>query len=156
MSDQAGSSTSGRSEDRDTRILDDLQDAVERMHVLARSPRIVVATGSRTSGARPVAWQVLFERSFGGAVPALAYRGVGATRLPAILADGYDSEPTLAPGWAHPRLGDALAMGPVIEAFRADRLPDDVSRALMGVIVFEEDGLSLQGVRAIVQELGLR
>jgi hypothetical protein len=31
-----------------------------------------------------------------------------------------------------------------------------VSRALVGVIVFEEDGLSLAGVRAIVQELGLR
>jgi hypothetical protein len=46
--------------------------------------------------------------------------------------------------------------GPVIQVFRADRLPDDVSRALMGVIVFEEDGLSLVGVRALVQELGFK
>ncbi len=156
MTPQSGSSGPGIPADRDTRILDDLQDAVERMHVLARSPRIVVATGTRTSGARPMAWQVLFERSFGGALPPLVYRGTIATRLPAILADGYDSEPTLMTGWSHPRLGDAMAMGPVIQAFRADWLPDDVSRALMGVIVFEEDGLSLQGVRAIVQELGLR
>jgi len=46
--------------------------------------------------------------------------------------------------------------GPVIQVFRADRLPDDVSRALVGVIVFEEDGLSLTGARALVQELGLK
>jgi fumarylacetoacetate (FAA) hydrolase family protein len=49
-----------------------------------------------------------------------------------------------------------MTAGPVIQVFRADRLPDDVSRALVGVIVFEEDGLSLTGVRALVQELGLR
>jgi hypothetical protein len=77
-------------------------------------------------------------------------------RLQAVLANGHDSEPTLAPGWSCSRLGDAMTTGPVIQVFRADRLPDDVSRALVGVIVFEEDGLSLTGVRALVQELGLR
>ena len=48
-----------------------------------------------------------------------------------------------------------MAMGPVIEAFRADRMPDDVARALVGVLVFEEDGLRLDGIRAIAGELGL-
>jgi hypothetical protein len=141
--------------DRQTRILDDLQDAVQRMHVLARSPRIVLAAGSRQEGARPMAWQVLFERSL-GSHPPLQYRGTAAVRLPAVLTSGFDSEPTLAPGWACERLGDAMQAGPVIQVFRADRLPDDVSRALIGVIVFEEDGLSLEGVRALTQELGLR
>jgi len=38
------------------RILEDLQDAVQRMHVVARQPRVVVAAGKRTEGARPMAW----------------------------------------------------------------------------------------------------
>jgi hypothetical protein len=138
-----------------SRILEDLQDAVERMHVLSRSPRVVVARGRRDEGARPMAWQVLFERSLGAERPSLQYRGVGGVRLQAVLANGYDSDPTLAPGWSHPRLGEAMATGPVIQVFRADRLPDDVSRALVGVIVFEEDGLTLAGVRALTGELGL-
>lgn len=141
--------------ERQARILEDLQDAVQRMHVLSRSPRVVVASGRRDEGARPMAWQVLFERSL-GEHPPLQYRGTTAMRLQAVLTNGYDAEPTLAPGWSNARLGDALAAGPVVQVFRADRLPDDVSRALMGVIVFEEDGLTLTGVRALVQELGLR
>lgn len=141
--------------ERETRILDDLQNAVQRMHVLAREPRLVVATGTRTEGARPMAWQVLFERSLGPGTPALVYRGAPATRLPAVLMDGFDAEPTLAPDWAMSRLGDAMRAGPVIQAFRADRLPDDVARALVGVLVFEEDGLSLPGVRALAQELAI-
>ena len=152
MNEPTGTPDTG---DRQARILDDLQDAVQRMHVLARSPRIVVASGTRHAGARPMAWQVLFERSL-GAHPVLHYRGTTAMRLQAVLVNGYDSEPTLTPGWACGRLGDAMSAGPVVQVFRADRLPDDVSRALVGVIVFEEDGLSLAGVRAIVQELGLR
>lgn len=151
MTESSGMADTG---DRTTRILDDLQNAVQRMHVLARSPRIVVAAGTRAEGARPMAWQVLYERSLGDH-PALQYRGTAAVKLPAVLTNGYDSEPTLAAGWSCTRLGDAMAVGPVIQVFRADRLPDDVSRALVGVIVFEEDGLSLKGVRAIVQELGL-
>ncbi len=150
-----GTGTPGGPAERQTRILEDLQDAVERMHVLSRSPRVVVASGRRDEGARPMAWQVLFERSL-GQHPPLEYRGTTAMRLQAVLTNGYDSEPTLAPGWSCPRLGDAMSAGPVIQVFRADRLPDDVSRALVGVIVFEEDGLSLTGVRALVQELGLR
>lgn len=141
------------SDDRERRILDDLQNAVQRMHVLAREPRVVVATGTRDGGARPMAWQVLFERSLGPGTPALVYRGAAATRLPAVLMDGYDAEPTLEGNWAQSRLGEAMRMGPVIQAFRADRLPDDVARALVGVLVFEEDGLSLAGVRALTQEL---
>ena len=147
------SSSSSRKE---ARILADLQDAVGRMHVVAQKPRIVVATGKRTDGARPMAWQVLFERSFGGDVPTLQYRGVTAGSLMDILMTGFDSEPTLDPAWSHPRLMDAMMTGPVIEAFRADRLPDDVARALVGVLVFEEDGLQLAGVRALVGEVGLR
>jgi len=73
-----------------------------------------------------------------------------------ILLRGFDSEPTLGATWAHPRLSDAMATGPVIAAYRADRLPDDVARALVGVLVFEDEGLQLDGVRAIVGELGLR
>jgi hypothetical protein len=103
-----------------------------------------------------MAWQVLFERSFGGDVPALQYRGVSAGSLMDVLMNGFDSEPTLDPSWSHPRLMDAMMTGPVIEAFRADRLPDDVARALVGVLVFEEDGLRLDGVRALVGEVGLR
>lgn len=142
--------------EREARILSDLQDAVGRMHVIAQSPRVVVATGTRTKGARPMAWQVLFERSFGGDAPRLHYRGVRAGALMEVLHHGFDSEPTLEAGWSHARLVDAMAMGPVIQAFRADRLPDDVARALVGVLVFEEDGLRLNGVRAMVGELGLR
>jgi fumarylacetoacetate (FAA) hydrolase family protein len=48
-----------------------------------------------------------------------------------------------------------MRAGPVVQVFRVDRLPDDVSRALVGVLVFEEDGLTLAGVRAVTQELGL-
>jgi hypothetical protein len=141
---------------RDARILADLQDAVTRMHVVATRPRVVVAKGTRAQGARPMAWQVLFERSFGGDVPALAYRGVPARMMSHVLAHGFDSEPTLDPDWSHARLGAAMLQGPVIQAFRADRLPDDVSRALMGVLVFEEDGLHIDGIRAVAGELGLR
>ena len=141
---------------REARILADLQDAVSRMHVLAQQPRLVVATGKRVHGARPMAWQVLFERSFGDAVRPLRYRCVGARALTTILADGFDSEPTLNPAWSHTRLSDAMADGPVIQAFRADRLPDDVARALMGILVFEEDGLHIDGIRAIAGEFGVR
>jgi hypothetical protein len=141
---------------RDARILDDLQNAVSRMHVVAQKPRVVVATGTRVVGARPMAWQVLFERSFGVDVPTLRYRGVRAGALVEVMNVGFDSEPTLDPAWSHARLSDAMAAGPVIEAFRADRLPDDVARALVGILVFEEDGLRLDGVRALAGELGLR
>jgi hypothetical protein len=126
------------------------------MHVLAQRPRLVVAKGKRVHGARPMAWQVLFERSFGDAVPRLRYRGVPAHALTTVLADGFDSEPTLDPSWSHERMSDAMADGPVIQAFRADRLPDDVAVALMGVLVFEEDGLHLDGIRAIAGEFGMR
>ena len=78
------------------------------MHVVAQKPRIVVATGKRTDGARPMAWQVLFERSFGGDVPTLQYRGVTAGSLMDILMTGFDSEPTL--DCANPQLASrALA-----------------------------------------------
>jgi hypothetical protein len=155
MDDDSGNSPPELAPDREARILDDLQDAVQRMHVLARSPRIVLATGTRAQGARPMAWQALFERSFGGELPPVSYRGTSASTLTTVLAKGFDSEPTLGSGWSHPRLRDAMGMGPVIQVFRADRLPDDVGRALLGVIVFEEDGLHLAGVRAIVREFGL-
>ncbi len=122
------------------------------MHVLHGSPRVVVAAGSRTVGARPMAWQALFERSLGDGMLPLRYRGAPATTLGRILHHGFDSEPTLAGDWAHTRLGDAMQQGPVIQAFRADRLPDDVANALVGVIVFEEDGLHRDGVRAVVAE----
>lgn len=141
---------------REARILADLQDAVTRMHVLATRPRLVVAKGTRTQGARPMAWQVLFERSFGGHLPVLRFRGVAARQLMGVLANGFDSEPTLDPDWSHERLVSAMAEGPVIQAFRADRLPDDVAKALVGVLVFEEDGLHIDGVRALAGELGLR
>ena len=141
---------------REARILADLQDAVSRMHVITQTPRVIVATGTRVRGARPMAWQALFERSFGTSAPTLQYRGVGAGALTDVLRQGFDSEPTLHSGWSHPRMVDAMAHGPVIQAFRADRLPDDVARALVGVLVFEEDGLHLDGVRAIAGEFGLR
>jgi len=138
--------------EREARILADLQDAVTRMHVLPGIPRVVVATGGRTSGARPMAWQVLFERSFAGGAPSLRYRGAAATALGRILHQGFDSEPTLDDGWAHARLAEAMEQGPVIQAFRADRLPDDVSRALVGLLVFEEDGLHRDGIKAVLGE----
>lgn len=150
------SPVSNSATDRSARILADLQDAVSRMHVVAQRPRVVVATGTRAEGARAMAWQVLFERSFGGDVPALRYRGVRAGALVEVMTSGFDSEPSLDPAWSHARLGDAMAHGPVIEAFRADRLPDDVAIALVGILVFEEDGLQLAGVRALAGELGLR
>lgn len=103
-----------------------------------------------------MAWQVLFERSFGGDVPALRYRGLRAGALPELLTRGYDSETTPeGTPWASPRLGDAMTVGPVIAAFRADRLPDDIATALVGVLVFEDDGLHRAGVQALVGELGL-
>jgi hypothetical protein len=83
-----------------------------------------------------------------------AQRGFMLITLTTVLAKGFDTEPTLGGGWSHPRLRDAMGMGPVIQVFRADRLPDDVGRALLGIIVFEEDGLQLAGVRAIVREFG--
>ncbi len=89
-------------------------------------------------------------------MPALRYRGVSARSMSEVFARGFDSEPTLDPLWSHPRLHDAMAQGPVIQAFRADRLPDDVARALVGVLVFEEDGLHLDGIRAVAGEFGLR
>lgn len=157
MTEHTGTSGTGPSPgDRQERILEDLQDAVQRMHVLSRSPRVVTATGTRSQGARPMAWQVLFERSLGPGAPPLVYRGAAAPALQAILTHGFDAEPTLGAPWAHPRLGEAMLTGPIIQAFRADRLPDDVARALVGIIVFEEDGLTLTGVRALTQELGLR
>ena len=141
---------------REARILADLQDAVSRMHVIAQTPRVIVATGTRVRGARPMAWQALFERSFGGDAYAFQYRGARAATLTDVLRQGFDREPTLEAGWSHVRMVDAMADGPVIQAFRADRLPDDVARALVGVLVFEEDGLRLDGVRAIAGEFGLR
>lgn len=152
----SGTGPTGAGPDRQARILEDLQDAVERMHVLSRSPRVVAAAGTRQEGARPMAWQVLFERSLGPGGPPVQYRGTSAAHLATVLTQGFDQEPTLAPDWAHARLGDAMAAGPVVQVFRADRLPDDVARALIGVLVFEEDGLTVQGVRALVSELGLR
>jgi hypothetical protein len=136
---------------RDARILADLQDAVSRMHVLAGQPRVVVAEGSRLQGARPMAWQTLFERMFGPAAPAMRYRGAPAASLETVLRDGFDAEPALGEDpWSHPRLGEAMTGGPVIQAFRADRLPDDVARALVGLIVFEEDGLTRDSVRHLM------
>ncbi len=137
---------------REARILADLQDAVSRMHVIPGTPRVVIAEGARTVGARPMAWQALLERSFGAGAPVLRYRGAPATTLGRILHHGFDSEPTLDDVWSHGRLADAMGQGPVIQAFRADRLPDDVARALVAVLVFEEDGLHRDGIRAIVAE----
>lgn len=100
-----------------------------------------------------MAWQTLFERMFGPDAPAMRYRGAPAHSLEAVLRDGFDAEPALGEDpWSHPRLGDAMARGPVIQAFRADRLPDDVARALVGVIVFEEDGVTRDSVRAFMNE----
>ncbi|HYW31522.1 MAG TPA: hypothetical protein VE869_08455 [Gemmatimonas sp.] len=136
---------------RDARILADLQDAVTRMHVIPGEPRVVFAKGTRTEGARPMAWQVLFERIFGPGAPPMRYRGTASTNLGAVIAAGFDSEPGLElDSWSHLRLADAMAQGPVIQAFRADRLPDDVSRALVGLLVFEEDELRVEQVRSLV------
>jgi hypothetical protein len=138
---------------RDARILADLQDAVSRMHVIAAQPRVVVARGTRVQGARPMAWQTLFERMFGPEAPAMRYRGAPAASLAGILRDGFDAEPTLGDdAWSHPRLVDAMAQGPVLQAFRADRLPDDVARALVGLIVFEEDGVTMDTVRDLISD----
>jgi hypothetical protein len=142
---------------RDARILADLQNAVSRMHVIAGAtagqPRVVVAEGTRLHGARPMAWQTLFERMFGPDAPAMRYRGASAASLPGILRHGFDAEPVLGDeAWAHERLVDAMAQGPVLQAFRADRLPDDVARALVGLIVFEEDGLTRDSVRTLMND----
>ncbi|MES2522681.1 MAG: hypothetical protein V4617_08305 [Gemmatimonadota bacterium] len=140
---------------RDARILADLQDAVGRMHVIPGEPRVVFAKGTRTEGARPMAWQVLFERMFGPDAPRMRYRGTSAADLGAVIAAGFDSEPGLElDSWSHLRLADAMAQGPVIQAFRADRLPDDVSRALVGLLVFEEEGLRVDDVRTLVERWG--
>ena len=155
MADASGNSGPDAAPDRAARILDDLQDAVQRMHVLAHAPRIVLASGTRDQGARPMAWQALFERSFGEERPVVCYRGAPASALRTVLTTGFDRAPTPEGGWSHPRLRDAMVAGPVIQVFRVDRLPDDVAHALLGVIVFEEDGLQLAGVRALVRALGL-
>jgi hypothetical protein len=155
MADASGNSGPDTAPDRAARILDDLQDAVQRMHVLAQSPRVVLASGTRDQGARPMAWQALFERSFGVDLPAVCYRGAPASALRTVLTTGCDQAPTLEDGWSHPRLREAMMAGPVIQVFRVDRLPDAVAHALLGVIVFEEDGLQLAGVRALVRALGV-
>lgn len=139
----------------DSKIVDELQDAVTRMHVLSTIPRIVFARSTRSGGPRPMAWQVLFERSFGGKPHTFRYRGTTAASLAIVMARGYDDEPTLSKEWSHARMDAAMAQGPVIQAFRADRMPDDVENALVGVLIFEEDGLQLAGVRSLV-ELSLR
>ena len=141
---------------RDARILADLQNAVSRMHLIAGQLRVVVAEGTRLQGARPMAWQTLFERMFGPDAPAMRYRGASAESLALVLREGFDAEPTLDPGWAHPRIVDAMFQGPVIQAFRADRLPDDVARALVGLIVFEEDGLTRDRVRDLMNKSSKR
>jgi hypothetical protein len=136
---------------RDARILAELQEAVSNMHVVSRQPQIVVASLTRANAPRAMAWQVLLERMLGPRRPTLRYRGVSAASLSVIIARGYDDEPSLDRNWSHPRLGDAMAAGPVIQVFRDDRLPDDVENALVGLLVFEEDGMKLDGVRALVE-----
>jgi hypothetical protein len=135
---------------REARILSELQDAVTRMHVLSGEPRVVYAACGRAGGPRPMAWQVLFERSFGSSLRELRYRGASAASLSVILARGFDDEPTLSRDWSHSRLDAAMLQGPVIQAFRADRLPDDVENALVGLLVFAEDGLHIDGVRSLL------
>lgn len=150
MSDPASDSR------RETRILADLQDAVERMHVLVRSPRIVLCRGRRVDGARPMAWQVLFERSLGSDAPTLVYRGAPATALSTVFSRGFDQEPSIdRAGWAHRRLVHAMAQGPVIQAFREDRLPAQISSAMVGVLVFEEDGLDHSVISNALRTAGL-
>jgi len=134
---------------RSGRILDELQDAVSRLHVISIEPRIVVAAADRKSGPRPMAWQVLFQRSFGSETPAIRYRGASATNLNVILERGFDDDPSLDKHWSHERLRDAMKQGPVIQAFREDRLPDDVENALIGLLIFEEDGLNVEGIRTL-------
>jgi hypothetical protein len=102
-----------------------------------------------------MAWQVLFERSFGQSHKdlrqrELRYRGASASSLAVILSRGFDDEPTLSPEWSHARLDAAMLQGPVIQAFRSDRLPDDVENALVGLLIFAEDGLHLDGVRSLL------
>jgi hypothetical protein len=138
---------------REARILSELQDAVTRMHVLSTDPRVVFATCGRAGGPRPMAWQVLFERSFGSSLRELRYRGASASSLAIILARGFDDEPTLSSEWSHGRLDAAMLQGPVIQAFRADRLPDDVENALVGLLIFAEDGLHIDGVKSLVGAL---
>ena len=136
---------------REARILSELQDAVTRMHVLSGGdPRVVFASCGRAGGPRPMAWQVLFERSFGSTVRELRYRGATAASLSIILSRGFDDEPTLSADWSHARLDAAMLQGPVIQAFRADRLPDDVENALVGLLIFAEDGLHIDGVRSLL------
>jgi hypothetical protein len=145
---------------RDAHIVAELHDAVTRMHVLAQRPRIVVATGARSTGARPMAWQVLLTKSLAAPAGTLRFRGVPAMALPIVLMQGFDSRPvpsgSRSHAWSVERLDAAMEHGPVIQLFRADRLADGVEHALVGVLVFEEDGLSLAGVRALVGEMGLR
>ena len=59
-----------------------------------------------------MAWQALFERSFGGELPSVSYRGAPASALTTVLAKGFDSEPTLGSGWSHPRLREAALLLP--------------------------------------------
>jgi hypothetical protein len=136
----------------DSSILHDLQDAVSRMHVVSLIPRVVVLRCARSEGPRPMTWQVLFERSLGGTLPKLGYRGASASMLRTILKTGFDEEPTLSRDWSHDRLDVAMKRGPVVQAFRSDRLPDDVAYALVGILIFEEDGLELESVRGIVRD----
>lgn len=140
---------------RSTRILADLQDAVERMHVLVRTPRVVLCRGRRVDGARPMAWQVLFERSLGPHSPTLMYRGAAAASLSAVFTRGFDAEPSADAGWAHRRLVDAMAQGPVIQVFDGDRIAVDGGAALVGVLVFEEDGLDHEAVADALRTAGL-
>jgi hypothetical protein len=97
-----------------------------------------------------MAWQVLFERSFGNRRTELRYRGTSATNLETVLSRGFDEEPTLSENWAYERLDAAMLQGPVIQAFRKSQLPDDVERALAGLLVFQEEGLVIENVRALL------
>ena len=100
-----------------------------------------------------MAWQTLFERMFGPDAPAMRYRGAPAESLATIVRHGFDAEPALGDdAWSHARLMDAMEQGPVLQAFRADRLPDDVGRALVGLLVFEEDGITRDSVRALMND----
>jgi hypothetical protein len=140
---------------RDARILADLQAAALRLHVVSQAPRVLVVDGPRDRDPHPVAWQALCTRSVGASPGALAFRGAPAATLPLVLRQGFDAEPQLGETWAHARLAAAMAEGPVVQLVRADRLPDDVARALVGVLVFEEDGLTLDAVRTAAIEAGL-
>ena len=78
-----------------------------------------------------------------------------ASALEAVFTRGFDAEPAAEPGWAHCRIGDAMAQGPVIQAFRTDRIGGDPGRALVGVLVFEEDGLSHSAVLETLRAAGI-